>query len=202
MLNDRDIELGWPIGLCHRSEPEPRRAPEYAAARLQMENCHRIPGDVNRSSSSGVHVRLTVRIELSHDRVFAHTIDNCLDNIVYASHSLYTSLSAVTDHLSKHARNYLETHNGSSAIKSVELLDFKMLRRLQQSRFLHRNRSVDMFENCPKLRTLVEPAIEYDGSSGHRRIRRDLISDSTRQPRRVRSRIRPLDSHCCSSSLR
>ena len=80
------------------------------------------------NSSSGVHVRLTVQIQLSHDRVLAHTIENCLDNIVYASHSLYTSLNAGDrSFVETYVRNYLETHNGSSAIESVELVDFQML---------------------------------------------------------------------------
>ncbi|MGB7327922.1 MAG: hypothetical protein WBD31_23810 [Rubripirellula sp.] len=88
---------------------------------------HEIVRDVN-NNSSGVHVRLTVRIELSHDRVLSHTIEHCLDNIVYASHSLYASVKAGDrSFVETYARNYLEAHNGSSAIKSVTLVDTKML---------------------------------------------------------------------------
>lgn len=77
---------------------------------------------------NGFDVRLTVRIQLNHDRVFSHSIDGCLMEIEHVSHSLYDSLSVGDPtFVEEFVAGELTRFNGTSAVRSVELLDFKTL---------------------------------------------------------------------------
>ncbi len=75
---------------------------------------------------NGIHVRLTVRIHLNHDRVFLHSIESCLSSIRYMSYSLYDSLS-VDDptFVERFVKDHLSSFNGTSAVDSVELIDYE-----------------------------------------------------------------------------
>ena len=88
---------------------------------------HQVSRDVIHGPT-GVSARLTVRIELNHDRVLSQSIENCLADIEHYGYSVHGSLSSgdftfIEDYVSGRINGV----NGRSATKSVSLTNVQTI---------------------------------------------------------------------------
>ena len=73
-------------------------------------------------SPSGVSVRLTIRVELNHDRVLSKSLENCFDDIEHYGYGVHECLikgdfTLIEDHVAR----VINDVNGGSATKSVRV---------------------------------------------------------------------------------
>ena len=71
---------------------------------------------------TGVSVRLTIRIELNHDRVLSYSMDTCLDGIKHQGYTVQHCLieddfTLIEDQIAR----YINDVNGGAATKSVRV---------------------------------------------------------------------------------
>ncbi len=129
--------VAW-IGITRQGGSNPGFAgtgPRPIAFVEQGKLVHEIARDVfHRGYAPGgvpaVSVRLSIRIELNHDRVLTRSIENCLvdvENSVYPFHDSLQSgdFTFITDY----AADRISSVNGGSAVKSVRVTNVKTIDR-------------------------------------------------------------------------
>ena len=76
---------------------------------------------------NGLHARLHVRVKLNHDRVFLHSIENCVAEIRHVPYSLQDSLSSGDPtYVEEFVADHLVRFNGTSSVASVKLMQYQL----------------------------------------------------------------------------
>ena len=86
---------------------------------------HEITRDVYHRATGvpAISVRLSIRIELNHDRVLSQSIESCLDDIGNSNYTLHDSLrTGDYTFIANYASGRINDVNGESATKTVRVL--------------------------------------------------------------------------------